>query len=249
MKRLHPNRFVLATAILTIWLAPPVLDWLSVEAAARFPESSVHVPVTAREMINVISLVLGAAIIALSAPSAPVASKVEAPRVARRTQAAIIDLGAAQIGIALPAQFILFALSQAQFGGLDLWDAGRLSHPLISAPLPFAWLLYTGWHLARRKQTLGQFVAGYRLVHPAPPSGWQEPLYQTFCVLRYGLIEQWTLRTTLKPHPMDMANSWTNAGPHFPLQEETGGEPRWYRGAGVIVETLQYANRTDAASR
>ena len=80
-----------------------------------------------------------------------------------------------------------------------------------------------------RRQTLGQAIAGYRLLHPTPLGSWQEALYQTGRIAMYGAWD--ILRPTRHRYELSMAQ--------FDAEEvQQKKEPRWYESAGVATEVV-----------
>jgi len=238
MARLHVGRIPLAVLVFSIWLLPPALDWLA--AADTLPEiqgqlrDALRVPEVVRGYINAITLICGPVVVFLSEPPAPMVAKAGDIEDPQRSIAGIFDFAAIMIAIALPIEIGLQALDDLHTGQTAWWNGVARPHGFINVFVLPAWLAYTAWHLGRRKQTLGQYVARYRLVHPGPPVSWREPLYQSIRVFFYGA---WVKRGYRhKVLPQDYAYGWYKPT----LPSSPPDRPGWYASAGVVAEELRY---------
>ena len=240
MARLHVGRIPLAVLVFSIWLLPPALDWLA--AADTLPEIQgqlrdvLRVPEVVRGHINAITLICGPVVVFLSAPLPPTRAKTAHIDDTRRTIAGVFDLAAISIAIALPIEIGMPMLDDLHTGQRSWLDGLASPHDLFSPYVLPAWIAYTAWHLGRRKQTLGQYLAKYRLVHPGPPMGWREPMYQTVRVFLHFTWDLLTYRHRYGTFPQDHTADWFKPS----RSGSRSGTPGWYASAGVVAEELQY---------
>ncbi|WP_323762843.1 hypothetical protein [Maricaulis sp.] len=243
MQRLHVNRYILGWTLIALWLVPAGLHqaffsnwleqfdevWESVTALRNF----VTVPAPVASAINAIALLLGPLLVLICEPAPPVSARQTAILPEQRFRAGLVDFAAAQLAIALPAQLLLLTLNEMQLG--QPFDPDWIGLPrLFLEPFsPVAWLIYTGWHLTRRKQTLGQYVNRYRLVHPGPVTSAREVVYQVFRIWLHAAGQ--AARDSLR-HQRSIL-TYTKA--EYAALDETV-TPNWYFSAGVTTEVLDY---------
>lgn len=239
MQRLHVNRYVLGWTLIALWLVPSGLetilhaDWI--KPGGKYGDfilalrSILSVPDWVQVNLNAFALVLPPLIVLMCAPEPPVSTARKAILPEQRFRAGMVDYAAAQSAIALPVQLAFATLHAVQFG--QNFDPEWIGTPrqIIEPFGPVAWLLYTGWHLARRKQTLGQYVNRYRLVHPGPPSSFREPLYQIARIVMHAIGGSFRRGRDI--------TTMTKA--EYAALEETV-TPNWYHSAGVTTEVLEY---------
>ena len=243
MQRLHVNRTLLGWTLIALWLVPAGLhqvffsNWLE-----RFDEvwesvialrNIASLPGPIAGAINAMALLLGPLIVLICEPAPPVSARQAAILPAQRFRAGLVDFAAAQLAIALPAQLLLLTLNEMQLGQPFDPDWIGLPRQFFEPFSPVAWLIYTGWHLARRKQTLGQYVNRYRLVHPGPATSPREVIYQVFRVWLHAAGQ--AAKDTIR-HRRSIL-TYTKA--EYAALDETV-TPNWYFSAGVTTEVLDY---------
>lgn len=243
MRRLHLNRYVLGWALIALWLVPVGLEIILhatwIEGGGKYGDfilalrRDLAVPDGLSESLNAIALLLGPAIVLLCEPALPTSARHKAILPEQRFRAGMVDYAAAQLAIALPAQLLLLTLNEMQLGHPFDPDWLGLPRHFVEPLGPVAWLIYTGWHIARRKQTLGQYVNRYRLVHPGPAFSPREVAYQVFRVLFYAGGQ---LARSILHRPRSIL-TYTKA--EYAALDETE-TPYWYANAGVTTEVLDY---------
>lgn len=244
-------RFVLAGLAPALWLVPVGLNWLSgsdVYNALDGWERAVLAPILAKlDVINAGSLLLAPAILLFGRPAEPAKARLASVTTWQRALAGLIDISLVGAALATPALIILMALNAFQM-------TGELPASLLTSPhkalaggliLP-GWILYTAFHLTFRKQTPGQYVAGYRLLHAGPPAGWFEPFFQTWLVFRFGVTGASGLShhiddyNTLQTHNRRRDAGLINRQLSPLVAPHEGQTPAWYKRAGIKTEQLSY---------
>lgn len=244
MRRLNVNRYLLGWTIVLLWLVPATLEmilhdsWISGgddwSDFALILRDMLVVPDTVFANINAVSLIAPILLVLVCEPAPPVRTTLKAILPEQRFRAGVVDYAVAQMVIALPLQLLLMALNAYQTG--HALDPAWLGQPRqFLEPLgPVAWLLYTGWHIARRKQTLGQYVNRYRLVHPGPPHSPREVIYQIIRIIFFAVTS--TAARRFSRHHRAIL---THTKAEYAALDETE-TPGWYAGAGVTTEVLDY---------
>ncbi|WP_203292032.1 RDD family protein [Maricaulis parjimensis] len=244
-------RFVLAGLAPALWLVPVGLNWLSGSDVYRDLdgwERSVLEPVLAQlDRINAVSLLLAVGLLWLGRPAEPAETRLAPATTTQRLIAAVVDISLMSAALAMPALIILLALNSFQISGDIPASVLGHAHTASAGGLIFpGWILYTAFHLAFRLQTPGQYVAGYRLVHAGPPSGWGEPFFQTWLVLRFGVtdasgmsrhIDSWT---SIQAYHRKRDAGRVNRDLEWLGTQNDDQTPAWYRRAGIKTEQLSY---------
>tara|TARA_R110002051_G_scaffold165688_2_gene236576 strand:+ start:43442 stop:44158 length:717 start_codon:yes stop_codon:yes gene_type:complete len=234
MPRLELHRYVLTALIFALWLIPPGIAWLlpSQFFAATFPVWGAGLDVTDIPWREVNALILGAGLmVPLLLSPAPVGSLTAgAASTGQRGEAGGIDIAVVVLVFGRPLEALIVALNSGA-GGLDAWLAVPPSiwDSLWGVP---GWLVYTAGHLMLRRRTLGQAVAGYRLIHPTPLGGWQEALYQTGRVLIYGVFD------VLDPRHRYRQRMYLTLEQTYAEEARERRPPRWYASAGVTTQVV-----------
>tara|TARA_R110000868_G_scaffold86206_4_gene241863 strand:+ start:5128 stop:5856 length:729 start_codon:yes stop_codon:yes gene_type:complete len=239
MPRLDLHRYIFAGLIFLLWLGPPSLAWLlaSDSVAEFFPAVRARIDLAELPWREVNALVLVAGvmlpILVRPAPAGPLAPG--SARNSQRAQAGLIDVAVVVLVFGRPIGALVAGLDPHYAGteGLEAWLARSPSYFDGAWAVP-AWIAYTAGHLMLRRQTVGQAVTGYWLVHPTPLGTWQEALYQTGRVIYYV---GWDF--------VDPRRPWR--GRHQQLtpaqfaEEETWQrkQPGWYASAGITTEVVK----------
>ena len=223
MMRLNPGRRVVAAIFVTLWAVPLGVEWYHQPPTwfgQWLPAAFDDLPAaTSLAYLRSLALILAPILFFLIAPARPTGARPARLLVDRRILAGLIDLIIVITAFGNPLWVALIGLDQLQFGRAPDWSVLATPTGVVGGltTLP-AWLAYTYWHLATRSQTLGQYVAGYRLVFANPLTSYREPAAQ----LLYVCL--WATGSGLK-------HRWWK--PDF-------DHPGWYRQAGVHTEDLHY---------
>jgi len=223
MMRLNPGRRVVAAIFVALWAVPLSVEWYHQPPTwfGQWLPAAFDDPPAAASLafLRSVALILAPILFFLIAPAKPTGAKPALILVDRRILAGLIDLIIVITALGNPLWVALIGLNQLQFGNTPDWSLLAVPTGWVGGltVLP-AWLAYTYWHLATRTQSLGQYVAGYRLVFATPLTSYREPAVQ----LAYVLL--WASRSIIKYH------WWKSEFDH----------PGWYRQAGVHTVDLHY---------
>ena len=242
MARFEFHRYLFAGVIVFLWLGPPTLVWLVTRDFydTAFPALRGTVDIAALPWRELNALVLAAGLmlplLTRPIPAGPLAAG--GVTNGQRGEAAATDIAVLVLVFARPLDALLFTLNPYYSGadGLEAWLASPPWFGDIIWAVP-AWLVYTVVHLMLRRQTVGQVVAGYRLVHPTPLGGWQEALYQTGRVVLHvvGDAINPTRRFRREKHLTPEQADSQDARERKP--------PGWYASAGVTTEVARENRR------
>ena len=222
--RLKPNRSVVAGIFLGLWLLPLGIEWTHTTPTifGKFAAcTSDNCPTGLTLMYSrSIALILAPILFLLITPPKPTQAQKQYILPDRRAVAGLIDLAITITVIGNPVWIVLAGLNQMHFGISPEISLLAIPTGILGGitTLP-AWLIYTYWHLATRTQTLGQYVAGYRLVHALPLMSHREPAIQVIFVF-LSIYQSRNLFSFLPIGKFD--------------------PPSWQERAGVHTETLNY---------
>tara|TARA_R110002096_G_scaffold431535_1_gene646894 strand:+ start:101 stop:817 length:717 start_codon:yes stop_codon:yes gene_type:complete len=232
MPRLEIHRYIFTVLIFALWLAPPGIAWLlpSQFFAEAFPVWGAELDVSVIPWREVNALVLAAGLMAPILLKPVSAGPLAAGAASRwqRGEAAGIDVAVVVLLFGQPPIALLVLLGSGP-DALEAWLAWPPSflESLLAVP---AWFIYTAGHLMLRRQTPGQAVAGYRLIHPTPLGGWQEALYQIVRILMYGALD------FLNPMNRFRQRSHLTLPQIYAEEARERMPPSWYASAGVTTE-------------
>tara|TARA_R110002072_G_scaffold37888_3_gene110173 strand:- start:1 stop:726 length:726 start_codon:yes stop_codon:yes gene_type:complete len=238
MHRLELNHHIFSALVFALWLIPPGIAWLlpSDFFAETFPVWGAGVDLSDIPWREVNALVLAAGLMLplLFRPALAGPLVAGAASEGQRGQAGGIDIAVIVLVFARPFSAVLATLNPQYSGleGLEAWLAMPPSFWEAIWAVP-GWIAYSAGHLMFRRQTPGQAVAGYRLVHPTPLGGWQEALYQTGRVFMRGTWDS--------INPM---NRYRRSA-HLTLEQTYAEEarqrryPDWYASAGITTEVVK----------
>lgn len=219
-----------------VWLVPSDWTWLlgqpDLLIGLGHLQDSLALPEPVREALFAALHLSGPLIILICSPAPPDVIEHRLVTSESRLIAGTFDFAAASIALARPVDILLRAsFDLPSTGALDLTPLHEPQDLAGILTLP-AWFFFTSWHLMRREQTLGQYVARYRLVHAGLPLTWREPVYQAGNVLIHFVrsVYNW-------PVPRE----YQNVGQIVPKAEHA--DPRWYASASVHAEKLGYDDR------
>tara|TARA_R110002051_G_scaffold165688_2_gene236575 strand:+ start:42481 stop:43209 length:729 start_codon:yes stop_codon:yes gene_type:complete len=238
MPRLEIHRYLFAGLIVFLWLGPPTFLWLVTRDfyGAVFPalRGAMDVATLPWRELNALVLSAGLMLSLLTRPAQAGPLAAGGVTNGQRGEAAATDIAVLVLVFARPLDALLVTFNPYYSGtdGLDAWLASPPWFGDIIWAVP-AWLVYTAIHLMLRRQTIGQVVAGYRLVHTTPLGSWQEALYQTCRVVLHVVgdainpARRFRQGKHLTPELADAQDA----------RERT--PPGWYASAGVTTEVAR----------